>query len=184
MTMAVTPPTFATQRRRLTFRGHSKEGQVNTRLAYEWPISLSLSLSLYPSSLSPSPQLSCLPLSLPPSHPTSLHGESNEIYKLQLFSPIKSLRVYIKVRLNTCPSYQQQQKFGRGPVVHKTRVLRGTSNPQGREDFMVGMNLNPAFCCYVATSTSSLPPTNLPSVEEIWVFNTEYWEAITILLQI
>jgi len=64
------------------------------------------------------------------------------------FLLLDHLELYIKVRLNTRPSYQRQQKFGRGPVVHKTRVLRGTSNPQWREDFMVGMNLNQAFCCY------------------------------------
>ena len=54
-----------------------------------------------------------------------------------IFSYLDHLELYIKVRLNTRPSYQRQQKFGRGPVVHKTRVLRGTSNPQWREDFMV-----------------------------------------------
>ena len=47
------------------------------------------------------------------------------------------LELYVKVRLNTRPTYQRQQKFGRGPVIHKTRVLRGSSNPQWREDFMV-----------------------------------------------
>ena len=47
------------------------------------------------------------------------------------------MELYIKVRLNTRPSYQRQQKFGRGPVVHKTRVLRGSQSPQWREDFMV-----------------------------------------------
>ena len=43
----------------------------------------------------------------------------------------------MKVRLNTRPSYQRQHKFGRGPVVHKTRVLRGSHSPQWMEDFMV-----------------------------------------------
>ncbi len=50
---------------------------------------------------------------------------------------IDHLELYIKVRLNTRPSYQRQQRFGRGPVVHKTRVLRGSRNPQWKEDFMV-----------------------------------------------
>lgn len=45
----------------------------------------------------------------------------------------------MKVRLNTRPSYQRTHKFGRGPVVHKTRVLRGSHSPQWREDFMVGV---------------------------------------------
>ena len=49
------------------------------------------------------------------------------------------MELYVKVRLNTRPSYQRQHKFGRGPVVHKTRVLRGSHNPQWREDFMVGV---------------------------------------------
>ncbi len=52
--------------------------------------------------------------------------------------PSDHMELYVKVRLNTRPSYQRQQKFGRGPVVHKTRVLRGSHNPQWREDFMVG----------------------------------------------
>ena len=47
----------------------------------------------------------------------------------------------MKIRLNTRPSYQRQHKFGRGPVVHKTRVLRGSHSPQWREDFMVGVAL-------------------------------------------
>ena len=50
---------------------------------------------------------------------------------------VDHLELYIKVRLNTRPTYQRQQKFGRGPVIHKTRVLRGSSNPQWKEDFMV-----------------------------------------------
>ena len=45
----------------------------------------------------------------------------------------------MKVRLNTRPSYLRQHKFGRGPVVHKTRVLRGSHSPQWKEDFMVGV---------------------------------------------
>ena len=51
------------------------------------------------------------------------------------------MELYVKVRLNTRPSYQRQHKFGRGPVVHKTRVLRGSRNPQWREDFMVGWHV-------------------------------------------
>ena len=31
---------------------------------------------------------------------------------------------YIKVRLNIHPMHQRQQKFSRGPVIHKTRTLR------------------------------------------------------------
>ena len=50
---------------------------------------------------------------------------------------IDHLELYIKVRLNSRPSYQRQRRFDRGPVAHKTRVLRGSSNPQWREDFMV-----------------------------------------------
>ena len=52
---------------------------------------------------------------------------------------IDHMELYVKVRLNTRPSYQRQHKFGRGPVVHKTRVLRGSHSPQWREDFMVGV---------------------------------------------
>ena len=66
----------------------------------------------------------------------SLHSLACSIFHI-IFSYLDHLELYIKVRLNTRPSYQRQQKFGRGPVVHKTRVLRGTSNPQWREDFMV-----------------------------------------------
>ena len=51
---------------------------------------------------------------------------------------LDNLELYIKLRLNTRPSYQRQHKFSRGPVIHKTRVLKGTANPQWREDFMVG----------------------------------------------
>ena len=47
------------------------------------------------------------------------------------------LELYIKVRLNVHPMYQRQQKFSRGPVIHKTRTLRGSSKPQWKEDFMV-----------------------------------------------
>ena len=53
------------------------------------------------------------------------------------------MELYVKVRLNTRPSYQRQHKFGRGPVVHKTRVLRGSHSPQWREDFMVSASLDP-----------------------------------------
>ena len=66
----------------------------------------------------------------------SLYSLACSIFHI-IFSYLDHLELYIKVRLNTRPSYQRQQKFGRGPVVHKTRVLRGTSNPQWREDFMV-----------------------------------------------
>ena len=52
-------------------------------------------------------------------------------------SLLDHLELYIKVRLNNRLSYQRQRRFDRGPVVHKTRILRGSSNPQWREDFMV-----------------------------------------------
>ena len=47
------------------------------------------------------------------------------------------LELYIKVRLNIHPMHQRQQKFSRGPVIHKTRTLRGSTRPQWKEDFMV-----------------------------------------------
>lgn len=60
------------------------------------------------------------------------YGYRHHVYLLD------HMELYVKVRLNTRPSYQRQHKFGRGPVVHKTRVLRGSHSPQWREDFMVG----------------------------------------------
>ena len=113
------------------------------------PFSLSLSSSIYhPTFLNHS--LSLLPhrsifcsISLIQITLFSLTQPCCSLYSLEcsifhiIFSYLDHLELYIKVRLNTRPSYQRQQKFGRGPVVHKTRVLRGTSNPQWREDFMV-----------------------------------------------
>ncbi len=59
--------------------------------------------------------------------------------KLFVYCYVDHMELYVKVRLNTRPSYQRQHKFARGPVVHKTRNLRGTHNPQWMEDFVVGV---------------------------------------------
>ena len=65
-------------------------------------------------------------------------NEERSFYTQIIFtSPLHNLELYSKVRLNNRPSYQHQQRFDRGPVIHKTRVLRGSGNPQWREDFMV-----------------------------------------------
>ena len=48
------------------------------------------------------------------------------------------------------PSYQRKQKFDRGPVVHRTRRMKGMSNLKWREDFAVSLVTAVAalFCCY------------------------------------
>ncbi|XP_064394544.1 uncharacterized protein LOC135341813 isoform X2 [Halichondria panicea] len=70
--------------------------------------------------------------------PMVYHNVAGQVIEADgLKGELNHLELYIKVRLNSRPSYQRQQRFGRGPVVHKTRVLRGSRNPQWKEDFMV-----------------------------------------------
>ena len=66
------------------------------------------------------------------------HYVSGQVIEVDgLKGELDHLELYIKVRLNIHPMHQRQQKFSRGPVIHKTRTLRGSTRPQWKEDFMV-----------------------------------------------
>ncbi|XP_065845112.1 extended synaptotagmin-1-like isoform X2 [Oscarella lobularis] len=60
-------------------------------------------------------------------HATGLKGE------------IEKLKLYVKVRLNSRPSSQRSrlEKYTRGPVIHKTRSVRGSNTPEWMETFQV-----------------------------------------------
>lgn len=64
----------------------------------------------------------------------NINGEVIEAEGLK--GKLDHLELYIKVRLNSHPSYMRRQKFDRGPVLHKTRKLRGSSSLRWRESFM------------------------------------------------
>ena len=70
--------------------------------------------------------------------PSLYYYVSGQVIEVEgLKGELDHLELYIKVRLNVHPMYQRQQKFSRGPVIHKTRILRGSSRLQWKEDFMV-----------------------------------------------
>ena len=77
--------------------------------------------------------------------PSLYYYVSGQVIEVEgLKGELDHLELYIKVRLNVHPMYQRQQKFSRGPVIHKTRILRGSSRLQWKEDFMVKDNPIPS----------------------------------------
>jgi hypothetical protein len=65
----------------------------------------------------------------------NVNGEILEVTGLK--GKLDDLELYLKLRLNIHPSHMRRQKFDRGPLLHKTRRLKGNSSLVFNELFTV-----------------------------------------------